>query len=186
MKQRHIIVISLFVIITSAWYLLLVIPTQQKHSRLRNSLDTANLQIKDFRNIMMIAPEFYKNHEELKRQKLHLTSQLYSKENLLSLFDELKARANKNNLKVVEFTPSVEELLRINRLLPDEKKPQTLNIIVTLNGQLEDIGTFVKGVESDNFYQGVDFCRILNHVDGQINSDFIYGFKAVLGTLGKP
>lgn len=87
MKQRHIIVISLFVIITSAWYLLLVIPTQQKHSRLRNSLDTANLQIKDFRNIMMIAPEFYKNHEELKRQKLHLTSQLYSKENLLSLFD---------------------------------------------------------------------------------------------------
>jgi len=77
----------------------------------------------------------------------------------------------------------VEELLRINHLLPDDNKPQTLNIIVTLRGRLTDIGLFVKGVESENFYQGVEFCRILNSVDGQINSNFVYGFKAVLGAI---
>lgn len=185
MKQRHIIVLSIFVIISSVWYIFLAIPAKQKHFELQNSLSDANSQIDDFQNIMMIAPEFYKNHENIERQKLHLSSQLYSKENILSLFDELENRAKENRLKVVEFTPSVEELLRINRLMPDDSKPQTLNIIVTLNGRLKDIGAFVKAVEAENFYQGVDFCRILNSVDGQINSDFIYAFKAVLGALGK-
>lgn len=183
MKQRHIIVISILVIMTSVWYVLLVGPTNQKHTELQSRLYDANIQVKDFQKIMMIAPEYYKNHENIKRQKLQLNSQLYSKENLLSLFDELKDRANKNNLKVVEFTPSVEELLRINHLLPDENKPQTLNIVVTLNGRLQDIGSFVKGVEAENFYQGVDLCRITNSLNGQVNSVFIYGFKAVLGAI---
>ena len=185
MKQRHIIVLSIFVIMTAAWYILLVQPTQQKYTKIRSDLYNAYTQIKDFKKIMMIAPEFYKNHDKIKRQKMQLSSQLYSKENLLSLFDELENRAKNNNLEVVEFTPSVEELLRINHLLPDENKPQTLNIVVTLSGGLKDIGTFVKGVESENFYQGVDFCLITNSIDGQINSNFIYGLKAVLGTIRK-
>ncbi len=186
MKQRHIIVISICLFMIAAWYVLLVIPTRQRFSELQKNLYNANVQISDFRKIMMIAPEFYKNHENIKRQKLQLSSQLYSKENLLSLFDELESMAKNNNLIVIEFTPSVEELLRINHVLPEDNKPQTLNIIITLSGQLADIGTFVKGVESENFYQGVDFCRILNSVDGQINSNFVYGFKAVLGTIRKP
>ena len=186
MKQRHIIVISICVIITAAWYVLLVMPTQQKYASIQSNLFDANTQIKDFKNIMKIAPEFYKTHENIKRQKMQLSSQLYSKENLLSLFDELENRAKENRLEVIEFTPSVEELLRINRLMPDENKPQTLNIIITLKGRLRDIGTFVKGVETENFYQGVDFCRILNSVDGQVNSDFVYGFKAVLGAIETP
>jgi len=177
---------SIFIIITVAWYVLLVTPARQNYSEMQNNLRDAYSQIKDFRKIMIMAPEFYKSHERIKRQKLQLSSQLYSRENLLSLFDELENRANKNNLDVIEFTPSVEELLEINHTLPDENKPQTLNIIVTLNGRLENIGGFVKGVESENFYQGVDFCRITNSVDGQINSNFIYGFKAVLGAIRKP
>ena len=186
MKQRHFIIISIFIIMTAAWHVLLTMPTRQKHSELQSNLYDANMQIKDFRKIMMMAPEFYKNHEKIKLQKMQLSSQLYSKENLLSLFDELESRANKNNLDVIEFTPSVEELLLINRLMPDDNKPQTLNIAVTLNGRLKNIGTILKGVEAENFYQGVDFCRITNSIDGQINSDFIYGFKAVLGAIRKP
>ncbi len=186
MKQRHIIVLSICMFMIATWYVLLVIPTKQKFTELQNNLHNANVQISDFRKIMMIAPEFYETHEKIKRQKLQLSSQLYSKENLLSLFDELENMAEKNGLDVIEFTPSVEELLRINHQMPEDNKPQTLNIIVTLSGQLADIGTFVKGVESENFYQGVDFCRILNSVDGQINSNFVYGFKAVLGAIRKP
>jgi len=186
MKQRHVIFISIFVLLIASWYVLLVIPTKQELSKLQSSLYDANAQITDFHKIMMIAPEFYKNHENIKRQKLQLSSQLYSKKNLLSLFDELEDRAKTNNLEVIEFTPSVEELLRINHLLPEDNKPQTLNMVITLKGRLYDIGNFVKGVETENFYQGVDFCRILNTVDGQVNSNFVYGFKAVLGAIRKP
>lgn len=183
MKQRHIIVLSISIIMLAVWYILLVQPTQQEHTKINIEITDAQTQIKDFKHIMMIAPEYYKNHDRIKQEKMRLSSLLYSKDNLLSLFDELESRAKTNNLRVVEFTPSVEELLRINHLIPDESKPQTLNIVITLKGRLQDLGAFVKGVEAENFYQGVDFCIITNSLDGQKNSDFVYGLKAVLGTL---
>ncbi len=185
MKQRHIIVLSISIIMIAVWYILLVQPTRQKYAKINTDLYDSYTQIKDFKKIMMTAPEFYKKHDRIKQQQLHLSSQLYSKENLLSLFDELENRAKSNNLNVIEFTPSVEELLRLNQILPDENKPQTLNIVIRLDGRLIDIGTFVKGIESESFYQGVDFCNISNSLDGKINSNFTFGFKAVLGTIRK-
>ena len=88
------------------WYVLLVIPTKQKFSKIQNKLSDADTQITDFKKIMMIAPEFYKNHENIKRQKLQLSSQLYSKENLLSLFDEIENRASENNVMIVHSSNS--------------------------------------------------------------------------------
>lgn len=185
MKKRHYIIGGIVFVMIILWFFVLIGPTLEKGVKIRLDLQTANQQFQDFENIVMSAPEFYKTHEKIRLQKEHLASQLYSKENLLSLFKELEDRAAKHNLKVIEFTPSVEELLIMNRLVLDGDNPQTLNIVVTLSGTLQDFGDFLKGVESQNFYQGVDMCRISNSVDGQKNSNMIFGFKAVLGTLGK-
>ncbi|MCP4706575.1 MAG: hypothetical protein GY865_18405, partial [candidate division Zixibacteria bacterium] len=100
MKQRHIIVLSISIIMIAVWYILLVQPTRQKYAKINTDLYDSYTQIKDFKKIMMIAPEFYKKHDRIKQQQLHLSSQLYSKENLLSLFDELENRAKSNDLKV--------------------------------------------------------------------------------------
>lgn len=184
MKKRHYIVGAIAIAMILLWFLVLVGPTLEKRAKIRVELQIANQQFQDFEKIVTSAPEFYRTHEKIKLQKEKLASQLYSKENLLSLFKDLEDRAARNNLKVIEFTPSVEELLLMNRLVLDGNSPQTLNIVVTLSGELRDLGNFLKGVESQNFYQGIDMCRISNSVDGQKNSNMILGFKAVLGTLG--
>jgi Tfp pilus assembly protein PilO len=185
MRRTYLIVASILTLMLTAWFIFMITPTLAKRDKIKNDLSDANIQFKDFENIMLKAPEFYKTHENIKQQKLQLSSKLYSKENLLSLFKELESRASENNLKVIEFTPSVEELLLMNRLLPNENKPQTLNIVVTLSGTLKNIGAFMEGVESQGFYQGVDLCRITNSADGQMNSNLVYGFKAVLGAIGE-
>ncbi len=184
MRRPYLIVSSILSLMLAGWFIFMISPTLARRDKIRNDLSDANIQFKDFENIMLKAPEYYKTHENIKHQKLQLSSRLYSKENLLSLFKDLENRANENELKVIEFTPSVEELLLMNRLLPNENKPQTLNIVVTLSGTLKNIGAFMQGVESQSFYQGVDLCRITNTVDGQMNSNLVYGFRAVLGTIG--
>ena len=185
MKRRHLIAGTIMPGMLTAWFLLLILPTMERQHRLKADLHQAEIHLADFGNIIKLAGEYCKTHAKIMDKKEQITSQLYSRENLMSLFDALERMALDNGLKVVEFTPSVEELLMMNRTLPDENKPQVLNIVMTLKGGLRNMGDFLRKIESEKYYQGIDICRITNTAEGQENSDIVYGFKALLGVVGK-
>lgn len=185
MKRRHLIAGTVMAAMLAAWFLLLILPTMEKQRRLKADLHQAEIHLSDFEKIIKLAGEYYKAHARIIDKKEQIASQLYSRENLMSLFDALEKMASDNDLKVIEFTPSVEELLMMNRILPDENKPQVLNIVMNLKGGLRNVGQFLRDIESEKYYQGIDICRITNTAEGQEKSDIVYGFKALLGIVGK-
>lgn len=185
MKRRHLIAGTVMAGMLAVWFLLLILPTIEKQHRLRADLRQAEIHLADFEKIIKLAGEYCKTHAMIIDKKEQITSQLYSRENLMSLFDALEKMASDNGLRVIEFTPSVEELLMMNRTLPDENKPQVLNIVMNLKGRLRDLGAFLHEIESEKYYQDIDICRITNTAEGQEKSDIVYGFKALLGVVGK-
>ena len=183
MKSRYIISLTVIIIIFLAWSFLLVRPAIDKGKAVSNSLNESEKQLRDFKNIILQAPEFIKKHKEIAGQKEKMVSQLYTKEDLMALFDDLENKTIKHGLKLIEITPSVEELLRLNRQLPSDDLPQILDIVINLRGRLKNLGQFLQEVESESFYQRLNLCIISNTVEGREYSDITYGVKAVLGTI---
>ena len=183
MKSRYIISLAVVMAIALLWSFLLVRPALDKENAVCRELSESEKQLDEFKNIILQAPEYIKKHREIAGQKEKMVSQLYTKEDLMVLFDDLEKKTIKHRLKLVEITPSVEELLRLNRQLPSDNLPQILDIIINLRGSLKNVGQFLQEVEAENFYQGINLCTISNAEEGQEYSDITYGFKAVLGTI---
>ena len=183
MKQYHIISGLAGIAIIAIFYILLIGPALDESGRLETELDKAERNLTDFNRTMLEAPEFFKMHRDILSQKKTLTSQLYTKEDLIRLFDDFEKKARKHDLKITEITPSVEELLLLNRKLPSEIEPQMLNLTIYLRGGYIAAGNFIREMEEQKFYQGLDHCRIANNDPYSAYSDIKFSFRAVLGTI---
>jgi len=183
MKQYHIITALAATAIAAIAYIVMIGPSFDEARRLDEEINKANVSLADFKRTMLEAPEFFKMHRDILNKKKHLTSQLYTKEDLIRLFDDFEAKARKHHLKITEITPSVEELLLLNRKLPSDAEPQILNLTVYLRGGFIEAGNFIREMESQKFYQDIDHCRISNNDPYSGNSEIKFSFRAVLGTL---
>ena len=132
---------------------------------------------------MLEIPDYYRIQQELLSEKHLLISKLYSRKDLIRLFDEFAHKAQLNRLELVEISPSIEELLELNETIPDENSPRTLDITLKLRGTLSSAGRFIAAIEHQNFYRGLNHCRITNPVEKRPFSDVSYSFRAVLGTI---
>ena len=183
MKKRYFITIGIALAIALTWLLYLMSPGIQERDSLRTAAAEAEKQLAGFRQIMFEFPDFFNSRKQLLQQKKHLLSKLYSKAELLKLFDQLKQAAEVCDLRLVEISPSVEELLALNRSLPDEVTPRPLDITVRLLGDLRNIGEYIEKTSSRDFYQGLTRCVISNPDDGRRLSHVTYSFRAILGTI---
>lgn len=183
MKRRYIISIAAAALILAVWFLFLIIPQMKKRNEIRVALAESESRIEDFREIMVRIPEYFDARQHLSQRKKHLISMLYSKDDLLRLFDDMTEKLSKHDLVLVEISPSLVELLAMNKQMPDEYEPQLLDINIRLSGPLQSIGQFVREVESQNFYKGMNFFRISNPAEDRRFSDVSYSFKAILGTI---
>ncbi len=183
MKMRHYLTLGLSAAILIAWALFLAVPADHKINGIKSNIGEARSQLADFNRIMSTLPDFYDSRKAIDAKKSRLMSKLIPKKDVMELFDKIKKMARQSDVTIKEITPSVEELLFLNRQMPDDNRPQVLEIGLKLDGTIFEVGQLIKKIEAENFYKGLTFCRIFNHLNDSRTSDVQYGFKAVLGTI---
>lgn len=165
------------------WFFFLFVPLHKQEASLTDQTREAQQQLNDFKKIMYELPQFVDAFENLKEQKAVLASKLYSKTDILRLFDKLNLQAKKENLVVAEISPSVEELLSLNSILPDSTQPQFLNIKLRLKGDYISFGRFINRVEQSDYFRGINDCQVEGTKDGRGDIRLQLGFKALLGSF---
>lgn len=183
MKKLYYIFGSLLGVIIFIWIILFAVPVQKEKSHLDKEIKVAEAQLDDYNRILHEFNETFKNYEKLIEQKNHLISKLFTKDDLLKLLDHLKELGYKNNIEIVEMSPSVEELIKLNKSFPQDGRPIELDILIKMRASLKNAGLFIKTVESEDYYKGFNRCQIINQSIGDERAFYTYGFKAILGTL---
>lgn len=185
MKSRHLVMAIAALGIGFMHYILLLQPAYEKKAELTRKQQEASELMADFKNTMLTAPEYFRMHRDILDRKESVNSKLFSKEDLIRLFDNLEIRASRYGLKVTEITPSINELLRLNRSFPSGNEPQILNMSIMLKGDFISAGKLIREIENEKFFNGPVLCRISNRSDDRTDSDILFSFKAILGTIRK-
>ena len=183
LKQSYMYVTAIL-ILTSCWFFLIFTPFTKDKNELEKKIADNQLQLQDFEQTINLLPKYIKERELLKQRKDFLNSKLYTKEEVINLFSRLQRDAAKQNLFVTEITPPIEELLILNSFIPDSTTPQFLNIGVHVTGSYIEFAKFIKKIEKEPFFRGINSCRISGSKDYNQDLDLYLGFKALLGRIG--
>jgi len=185
MNKKSYIYISVTSFVLVLWFFNVFTPFTIEKRTLEQQIYTSKTQLKDFTETIELLPKFIAEREALKQRKDYLNSNLYTKEEVINLFSRLKKNASKYNLEVTEITPPIEELLRLNSFIPDSTKPQFLNIGVQVSGSFIEFAKFIKQIEQESYFRGLNNCRISGSRDYNQELDLYLGFKALLGRIGE-
>jgi len=182
-KTQIVAYVGAALVLVGLWLFLLFVPLHREHVNLAAQTVEAQQQLDDFKRIMNELPGFMKARESLRLRKAALSSKLYTKDDILKLFDQLKRQAQKQNMLITEISPSVEELLYLNSIVPDSSQPQFLNINLNLKGGYISFGRFVGQVEQSRYFRGLNYCKVIGSKDTRDDIQLQLGFKALLGGI---
>ncbi len=175
---------GIIVTIIGIWFLVIFTPYVENKKSLNAKITADHIKLSDFEQTIHILPKYLTELKSLKEQRSSLNSKLYTKEEVINLFERLKKTANSQHLEVTEITPPIAELLHLNSMIPDSTNPQFLNIGVRVSGSYIEFAKFIKIIEKESFFRGVNACRILGSKDYNKELDLYIGFKALLGHTG--
>lgn len=165
------------------WMLAIFQPTYKEYKETATQVSEAEQKLQDFQSTIMLLPQMVKTREELSKRKERINSSLYTKENIISLFKSFTSLAKQNKVDIVEITPPIEELLKINRVTPDSSQLMFLNISLRIEGDYRDFGRFVSSLEQQEYYRGPNHCNIVSTYDRRSPIQYHLGFKSLLGSL---
>lgn len=171
------------VALLAIWFFALYTPYEQKKIATTLKITECNQQLNDFSRTLTMFPAILDQKKTLDEKKQFVNSKLYTKEQVLNLFERLKHQANSQNLAVMEITPPINELLELNNSLPDSTSPQFLNIGLSLEGDYIEFGRFISALERENYFRGVNRCIISRTDENRNITNFFIGFKALLGNF---
>ncbi|MDP1086157.1 hypothetical protein Q6245_27720, partial [Klebsiella pneumoniae] len=80
-------------------------------------------RLTDFNKTLAELSNYVQTSSNLESHKVELSSRLYSKNEILKLFRQLESDAVRNNLKITEIIPPLEELLELNKTFPNSEEP---------------------------------------------------------------
>lgn len=163
------------------WFLFVYTPYHKERKVMFDQITAAEKQLADFQKTIASLPAYMERQKDLASLKSDMNSKLYTKKDVLKLFEELMSKAAALNLTVAEVTPPIEELLYLNTIIPDSSQPQFLNIGLKVTGGYKDFGKFVGMVEQAEYFRGINRCLINGSRDGSTETSYYLGFKALLG-----
>jgi Tfp pilus assembly protein PilO len=164
------------------WFFVIFSPLYQELTSLEVRAGESRQQLEDFRKSLEELPQFLQARERLRAQKADLRSKLYTKSDILRLFEQLRQQAESENLTITEIIPPIEELLELNRVIPDSTQPLFLNISLRLAGDYIRFGKFVGRVEHSSYFRGINDCRITGGQEVSDDLQLQIGFTALLGS----
>ena len=168
---------------TGLWFFLLIVPLNKKQTEITMRTQQARQQLDDFRTIMDNLPAFLEARKELQIERDVLSSRLYTKNDILKLFEVLRRQAKEQNVVITEISPPIEELLYLNNIVPDSNQAPLLSIELKLEGKYIDFGRFVAVVEQSDYFRGINSCTITGTetLDRPLRLEL--GFSALLGSF---
>ncbi len=182
MKQRITFFAGGVLALAALWFFFVYVPVAREHSKIDAAIQQTRNQLADYNSTIESLPQFLKTYHDLETFKEQLNSSLYAKGDILKLLEEITRDAVDNNLKVVEITPPVFELLELNRQSELTEDPQFLNIRLDLEGNFVDFGRYVSHLESTAYFRNINFCSVRGQQEVQPKLDLSIGFKALIGT----
>ncbi len=180
MNRQSLIYISISIGVIVLWIFLLFFPYVQKNNDISQQIAMTEQKLVDFQKTIDMLPIIIEKRKLLQKEKFSLDSKLYTKAEVLSLFKELEIKAALKNLKITEITPSVEELLYLNSIIPDSTQPQFLNIGLNLSGDFINFGKFVNKLEKEDYFRGINRCIIAGRLEDDREISMYIGFKVLL------
>lgn len=181
MKRSLCIYSGLAVAMLATWYLLLFIPLNKERAVVQLRAQQAREQLVEYQRIMAQLPMYLETYRDLAKVRVDLNDGLYARDQILELFDLLTEQAERRKLKIVEITPSVEELLLLNSILPGSDQPPFLNLTVKLEGGYVEFGKYIQAVEKAEFFRGINRCLMITAVDETAPTTYTIGFQVLLG-----
>ncbi len=180
MKKIAISYAGVIAILAGLWYLLLISPLANQRRDCENRIQQAQTQVAALKANLTELPISMKLHQTLGTLKTKMQSRLYAREDILGLFEYLETEANARNLELVEISPPVEELLRLNRIPAHSDQARYLNITLKLQGGFVDFGKYVGIVEQAGFFRGVNSCRVMSQSEPESKLFLQLAFRALL------
>ncbi|MEW6412940.1 MAG: hypothetical protein AB1483_10795 [Candidatus Zixiibacteriota bacterium] len=174
---------SIAVALCCLWFFSIYAPGIKERETLSLQIVDAEKRLADFQQTIADLPLYIAKHKSLLELRNDLNSRLYTKKDVLKLFDKLKEEASVRNLVVTDITPPVEELLYLNTIIPDSGQPQFLNIGLIIEGDYINFGKFVQTVEQADYFRGINSCKMYGHADDKSKITLHFGFKALLGSF---
>lgn len=181
MRQRLIIYGVSGGLIVIAWLFFGLASQRRELDSLRSQTLEAQQRLTDFEQTLSGLPEYVTTRSWQQTMRDNIDSKLYTKGELLKLFDELRSHAAGFGLEIIDITPPVEELLELNRQMPDSTTPQFLNLRLRIEGGYVGFGRFVEVVEKAGFFRGVNSCSISGNRQQPEKLWMTFGFKALVG-----
>lgn len=184
MNRTGLTYLTIGIALLGIWFFALYLPYQKNKIGNDQKIAVCYQQLNDFSQTLSMFPAVLDQKKTLDQKKELVNSKLYTKEQVLALFNRLKRQANEENLAVIEITPPVDELLQLNSSMPDSTAPQFLNIGMSLNGDYLTFGRFISALEKENYFRGINRCIISRTDEDKNITNFFIGFKALLGNYG--
>lgn len=181
MRPRLIIIGLSAAALVGLWLVFLYLPTIRDQSRLQSQVLAAQTQLDDFKTTLAQLPLFIRTRADIRKRLQLANSNLYAKEDLIELFNELETTARMGGLRVIEITPPVSELLELNSLAPIAGEPQFLSLNIVMRGDYIAFGQYVEQLERADYFQSVQSCVIIGREANNGQVTFSLGFKALLG-----
>jgi len=184
MRNRLIIhgIISLALI--AAWVVLVYMPLASRRKAVDLRIQSTNEQLQNARRSISLLPVFLQTRERLQTDRADLDSRLFGKSEILELFREISIVADAHNIRLVEMSPPLIELLNLEQVATDTTKAPFLSLHLTLEGRFADFGRFVDEMEQSDFYRIPERCQIVAPRSEDKPSQYHFDFKALLGHTG--
>jgi len=165
------------------WYFFLYTPTHRDLLTARGGIATAEKQLADYSRTIEQLPSFMQTDRNLETLRRRLNSSLYAKNDILRLFRELTSDAETYGLKLVQISPPVSELLKLNDQASADYNPLFLNVTLDFQGHYIDFGQFVSRLETRPYFRSARSCLIRGQQTPSPAIDMSLSFKALLGTV---
>lgn len=183
MNRRISIYASIGGTVLTVWYFFVCIPMSTRLQTVHEESAEVERQISDYNQTLADLPNFLKANETLEELRGRLNSSLFAKNDILDLFNQISNEAAEYNLKLVEITPPVSELLELNRRASMANDPQFLNITLHFQGGFVDFGRYVSQLEKEPYFRSVNSCIVRGNQILQPSVDLSVSFKALIGTV---
>jgi Tfp pilus assembly protein PilO len=178
------------VILTAAWLMFVYRPLDARQYAGEAKIQELTTRLQSYQHTVADLPALLKAQNALLSSKQAIESNLFAKKDILELFHDIDKQVRQHNLVLAEIIPPVHELLQLNDLSRNPDDPIFLNISLVLRGEYIQFARYVKTLEGESYFRGINQCSIQttrkDKSRGNVEAVYTIGFKALLGNLMVP
>jgi hypothetical protein len=153
-----------FLAFTLLWYLMLWKPLQAREYALAAAITTAEAKTVSYQRALGELESLLDRHRELLRKE-SMSETVSGKEQVVAMYALLDSLGSTSNLRLLEITPSVSELIAYLRTWNSAQSALTVPVRMNLEGRYQALGQLVGVLEGQGFFRGLRHCQLNGSAD---------------------